>query len=145
MRHAIVIVLTLLLGSWALPARADVFVIVNASNPVQALTQKDVLNLFMGRVNAFTEVDLATPLDLPRDHAVRDHFYHLLTGMTPAQVNSYWSRLMFTGQTLPPQPLPSEAAVLDLVRRNARAIGYLGHEPAADTGVRVVVTLRALP
>lgn len=144
MRHAIVIVLTMLLGPWALPARADVYVVVNPRNPVQAMTQKEVLNLFMGRVNAFTEVDLAMPLDLPRDHAVRDHFYHLLTGMTPAQVNSYWSRLMFTGRTLPPKMVASEAALVEAVRRNPGAIGYLSQEPA-DPGVRVVLVLKDTP
>lgn len=144
MRHATVIVLALLLAQWGPPARADVYVVVNANNPVHAMTQKEVLNLFMGRINAFTEVDLAMPLDLPRDHAMRDHFYHLLTGMTPAQVNSYWSRLMFTGRTLPPKMVPSEAALVEAVRRNPGAIGYLSRGPA-DPGVRVVLVLRDTP
>ena len=144
MRHAIVMLLALLLAEWAPPARADVYVVVNANNPVPAMTRKDALNLFMGRINAFTEVDLAMPLDLPRDDAVRDHFYLLLTGMRPAQVNSYWSRLMFTGRTLPPKVVASEAALVEAVRRNPGAIGYLSQEPS-DRGVRVVLVLKDAP
>jgi hypothetical protein len=48
---------------------------------------------------------------------------------------------MFSGQTMPPQPLPSEATVLDVVKRNPSAIGYLGQEPG-DAGVRVVLVLK---
>ena len=82
--------------------------------------------------------------ELPRDNVARAAFYLQLTGMAPAQINSYWSRLMFTGQTLPPQPLPSEAAVIDMVRRNPSAMGYVSSEPT-DRGVRVVLTLRTTP
>ena len=144
MRHAIVTLLALLLAQWGPPARADIYVVVNTNNPVQAMTRKDALNLFMGRISAFTEVDLATPLDLPRDDAVRDHFYHLLTGMSPAQVNSYWSRLMFTGRTQPPKVVASEAALVEAVRRNPAVIGYLSQEPS-DRGVRVVLVLKESP
>lgn len=144
MRHATVIVLALLLAQWGPPARADVYVVVNANNPVQAMTRKEALNLFMGRISAFTEVDLAMPLDLPRDHAVRDDFYHLLTGMTPPQVNSYWSRLMFAGRTQPPKVVVGEAALVEAVRRNPAAIGYLSQEPT-DREVRVVLVLKEAP
>lgn len=133
--------LVLVLAAAAAPAaRADTYVIVHAANPTKALVQKEVTDLYMGRARAFPNGDFALVFDLPRDHAVRDAYYQQLVGMTPAQVNSYWSRLMFTGQTMPPQPLPNEAAVIDMVRRNPSAIGYVGHEPA-DHGVRVVLTL----
>jgi hypothetical protein len=61
--------------------------------------------------------------------------------MTQAQLNSYWSRLMFTGQVMPPQTIGSEAAMLEMVRRNPGAIGYVGQEPQ-DKGVRVVLTIK---
>lgn len=142
-------VLFTLLAAWAAllspGVRADVYVVVHAANRVKTLTSKQAVDIYMGRARSFPNGESALPVDLPRDDAVRTSFYQLLVGMSPAQVNSYWSRLMFTGQTLPPQQLPSEAAVLDMVRRNPSAIGYLSQEPAADSGVRVVIALRALP
>ena len=144
MRHAIVAMLAAALGLCTGAARADIYVVVNAGNPVQALTRKEALNLFMGRTRAFAQADFAAPFDLPRDHAVRDQFYQLLTGMGPAQVNSYWARLMFTGQTLPPQTVADEAVLAETVRRNPAAIGYLSQEPA-DKGLRVVLVLTSAP
>lgn len=144
MRHAIAAMLAAALAFCTGAVRADIYVVVNATNPVQAMTRKDALNLFMGRTRAFTTADFAAPFDLPRDHAVRDQFYQLLTGMGPAQVNSYWARLTFTGQTLPPRAVVDEAALAETVRRNPAAIGYLSQEPA-DKGLRVVLVLRGTP
>jgi hypothetical protein len=136
-------VFALSLSSLALPARADVFVVVPTASSVHAMSQKELVDLYMGRSRAFPDGTFALPFDLPRDHPGRAAFYQALTGMELAQINSYWSRLMFSGQTLPPQPLPGEAAMADLVRRNPSAVGYVLQEPAADKGLRVVLVLKA--
>ncbi len=135
--------LTLCLSAAALPARADVFVVVPIASTVKAMTQKELLDLYMGRSRAFPDGTFALPFDLPRDDPGRAAFYRALTGMELAQINSYWSRLMFSGQTLPPQPLPTEAAMVELVKRNPSAVGYVLQEPAADKGLRVVLVLKS--
>lgn len=126
--------------AWAV-ARADIYVIVNTNNAMRPLTNKEAIDLFMGRTRTFPNGDYVLACDLPRDHASRVTFYQSLTGMTQAQLNSYWSRLMFTGQVMPPQTIGSEAAMLEMVRRNPGAIGYVGQEPQ-DKGVRVVLTIK---
>jgi hypothetical protein len=135
--------LALCLSAAALPARADVFVIVPTASSVKAMSQKELVDLYMGRSRAFPDGTFALPFDLPRDDPGRAAFYRALTGMDLAQINSYWSRLMFSGQTLPPQPLPTEAAMVDLVKRNPSAVGYVLQEPAADKGLRVVLVLKS--
>lgn len=125
----------------AAPARADLYVVVHVDNPSRAMTQKEVLDLYMGRSRVFAHGDVALPFDLPRDSAGRERFYLALAGMGLSQVNSYWSRLMFTGQSMPPLPMPGEAEMLAIVRRNPNAIGYVANEPN-DRGVRTVLVLR---
>lgn len=132
-----------LLGAATTAARADVYVVVPAASSVQKMSQKELVDLYMGRSRAFPDGTFALPFDLPRDDPGRATFYKALTGMDLAQINSYWSRLMFSGQTLPPQPLPGEAAMTDLVRRNPSAVGYVLQEPAPDKGLRVVLVLKA--
>jgi hypothetical protein len=141
-RHLGVLMLAGALGAACKAARADVYVVVPAASSVKAMSPKEVTDLYMGRTRAFPDGSFALPFDLPRDAAARGAFYLTLTGLGPAQVNSYWSRLMFSGQTMPPQPLPSEAAMADLVRRNPSAVGYLSQEPPADKGLRVVLVLK---
>ena len=121
-------------------AHADFYVIVPANNAQQTLTQKEAVNLFMGRSRAFSNGDFAQPYDMPRDSAVRADFYRQLTGMSAAQINSYWSRLMFSGQTLPPQPLSSEQAMVESLRANANGLGYLTTRPT-DDDLRTVLVL----
>jgi len=130
--------------AFAMSAKADLYVVVNAANPVKALTQKEVVDIFMGRTRAFAGGDFAQALDLPRDSATRAAFYTALTGMSPAQVNSYWSRLMFSGRTMPPQQLSGEPAMQEQVRRSSNAIGYLSADPA-DKNLHVVLVLKEPP
>lgn len=122
-------------------ARADVYVIAHVDTPQRTMTEKQAIDLFMGRKRAYDNGDVAFVFDLPREHAVRLAFYRSLTGMTPAQINSYWSRLMFTGQTMPPQALLDERAMTDMVKRNPSALGYVGTEPT-DKNVRVMFVLK---
>lgn len=136
--HRLLLPLALL---FALPAQADFYVVVNAANPQRALTQKEAVDLFMGRSRAFAGGDIALIFDLPRDNARRAAFYQALTGMGVAQVNSYWSRLMFSGQSVPPQALPDEAAMVSMVRRNPSALGWLSREPV-EPGLRTVLVIK---
>jgi len=140
--HKLLSTLALGLSACFVPAaRADIYVVVNTANAQHALSQKEAVDLFMGRTRNFVNGDFALLFDLPRDSPVRASFYRVLTGMSPAQVNSYWARLMFAGQTMPPQALPNEAAMLDIVKRNPSAVGYLGQEPT-DKGLRTVLILK---
>ena len=122
-------------------AQADFYLVVQAANPQPALTQREAVNLFMGRTRAFQNGDIAQVYDLPRDSAARAEFYQRLTGMGPAQVNSYWARLMFSGQTMPPQSVPDEAAMIDTVKRSPGAIGWVRKEPA-DKQLRVLLVIK---
>ena len=128
----------LCLCAW--PAHADFYLVVQVNNPQHTLSQKEAVDLFMGRNRAFANGDFALVFDLPRDNPQRAAFYQALTGMNPAQVNSYWSRLMFSGQSMPPQPLPDETARADIVKRNPSA---LGKEPV-DRQLRVLLVLKEL-
>ncbi|MEO8525795.1 MAG: hypothetical protein ABI460_13815 [Caldimonas sp.] len=122
-------------------ARADFYLVVQAANPQLALTQKEAVDLFMGRNRAFANGDFAIVFDLPRDSPQRAEFYLALTGMSPAQVNSYWARLMFSGQSMPPQALPDETAMAAIIRRNPSALGWLSREPA-DKQLRTILVLK---
>jgi hypothetical protein len=122
-------------------ARADFYIVVQAGNPQLALSRKEAVDLFMGRSRAFSNGDFALMLDLPRDHPRRAAFYQALTGLTAAEVNSYWSRLMFSGQNMPPQPLPDEATIVEIVKRNQNAIAWLSKEPN-DKQLRTLLVLR---
>lgn len=131
---------------WSLAASvraADIYVVVAADNTHwQGVSQKDVVALYMGRSRTLPTGDAVTVFDLPNDSPVREVFYSALTGMTPAQVNSYWSRLIFTGRTLPPPSVANEQAMVDKLRRTPNAVGYLSRTPS-DPALRTLLVLRS--
>lgn len=127
----------------ALPAaaRADLYLIVSSTSTVKSLQPREAVDLYMGRARALPGGEFATPLDLPRDSAGRAAFYQALTGQGLAQINSYWSRLLFSGQVSPPRVVAGDAEMIESVKASPRAVGYLRQEPQ-DPGVRTVLVVK---
>lgn len=143
MRITLSILLALLAATAAPHARADYFIVVNEKNPVQQLSHKEALHLFMGRSRQFPGGGAAVAYDMP-DMPQREGFYRALGGMSLSQVTSYWARLMFSGRSLPPQRLEHAAAMAEQVGRDPLAIGWLP-EPPKQKGVRTVLVLKSEP
>lgn len=139
--HRILIVTLLLAGAPA--ARADYYIVVSEQNPVTRLSQTEVLHLFMGRSRAFPGGHAAVTYDIDAG-TQREGFYRALSGMSQAQVNSYWARLMFSGRSLPPLRLQHEADMVQKIRNDPKAIGWLFSDPV-QKGLRTVLVLRAAP
>lgn len=119
---------------------AELYVIVNMSNPLAKLDKKELIALYTGRSRIFPGAGPAEVFDQPRDSALREAFYLSLTGMDLAQIDSYWARLLFTGRVVPPKMLGGDSALLAEVKRNPRAIAYLS-SPPAEGQAKLVMTL----
>jgi ABC-type phosphate transport system substrate-binding protein len=143
-RIRLLLLLLVLAGSGAgqLAGAAELYVIVHASNTTQKLEKRDVVALFTGRLRNFPGGGAVQPYDHPAASKTRADFYRALTGMDLARINSYWARLLFTGQVQPPKALADDAAVLAMVRSNPQAIGYVATRPNHNA-VRVVFALVA--
>ncbi|HRD86470.1 MAG TPA: hypothetical protein PLF63_15025 [Rubrivivax sp.] len=126
--------------SWSGAAEV-LHVVVHAGNPLTVLTQRELVALYTGRTRAFPGGGPARVLDHPRDSPERQAFYLSLTGMDLPRINSYWSRLHFTGQVQPPRTVAGDAAMRAELLHDPTAIGYLTQAPA-DSGLRVVHQLR---
>ncbi|WP_348693269.1 phosphate ABC transporter substrate-binding protein [Duganella fentianensis] len=124
----------------ALPARADIIVIVSAKNPVRSLSNEQAVDLFLGKNNDFPNGAKAVPLDQSEGAGIRDSFYRKTTGKGPAQMNAHWARMLFTGRAQPPVAVGDSEAVKKLVAADASLIGYIDRE-ALDSSVRAVLSI----
>ena len=122
------------------PSTASIYLVVSAISPLKTVTQKEVIALYTGRSRSLNGSDSATPLDQRRDSDARAEFYQTLTGKDIASINSYWARLHFTGQVQPPQTVADDAAMVQRLRADPSAIGYLTRDPQ-DASLRVVLRL----
>lgn len=119
----------------------DIAVIVNMGNTAKQMSTDQVADLYLGRTRVFANKTYALVFDQPRNSPLREAFFTRLIGMSPAQINSYWARLMFAGQTQPPQVLSDDKQMLEVVRTNPGAVGYID-SVNVDNSVRVVLLIK---
>ena len=136
----LLLILTALMFSGVI--RAEILVIVNASNPVTTLEHKQIVDLFMGRVSAFPDKQPAQPLDLKTGTPSRAVFYKSLTGKSEAQVDAYWATLIFAGRMSPPEQFSDDKALIHKVAQEPNAIAYVTRQPLPKS-VKVVMELPA--
>ncbi|WP_235956077.1 hypothetical protein [Grimontia sedimenti] len=137
MKKFVLALLTLTWLAWSPGARAELVVVVNAENPLSALSSRQLVDLYMGRYNSYPNGESADTTDLPERSQERELFYRMLVGKSAAQVNAYWARLLFTGKSEPPQTVGSSDDVIALVRDNKNAIAYINEADLVD-GLKVV-------
>ncbi|NRB39232.1 MAG: substrate-binding domain-containing protein [Pseudomonadales bacterium] len=121
-------------------ANAGVVVIVSASNSNAELDEKQVYNIYMGKAKSFPDGEKALPVDQKKGSADRDAFRETILQKSSSQLNTYWSRLIFTGKGTPPQESGSGATVKTLIANNPNLIGYI-NSADVDSSVKVLLEL----
>jgi ABC-type phosphate transport system substrate-binding protein len=122
----------------ALAFAGDLVVVVNAASSVERMKQEEVINLFMGRTRKLPSGITALPIDQGGpQQKIRAAFYRTLVGKELPEINAYWARLLFSGQANPPRQAESEEEVLEILRNNKGAIGYVSRS-RVDKRLRIV-------
>ncbi len=107
------------------PPVSPYVVIVHPSNPVTALSRREVANLFMKRALVWADGAAVHPFDLPVSSPARASFSLSVIGREPDSVVSYWYQQVYSGRNVPPPQLQNDAAVVGAVRADPAAIGYV--------------------
>lgn len=122
------------------PAQADIVVVARSENGFGALNKSEVVNIFLGRYRQLAGGQIAEPVDLPMQSAERNIFYERLLGKTPAEINAYWARLLFTGRVSPPRQVDSSEQLIEILLNSPRTIGYLDRNKV-DRRLQIVFEL----
>jgi ABC-type phosphate transport system substrate-binding protein len=117
----------------ALPAMAEVVVVVNPKAAESSMTKDQVAQFFLGKSTAMS------PVDQPESAPIRAEFYKKVTDKEASQVKALWSKLVFTGKATMPKEAPDSAAVKKMVASDPKAIGYI-EKSAVDASVKVIYT-----
>jgi ABC-type phosphate transport system substrate-binding protein len=120
---------------------AQLVVIVSANSPVTALSENEVADIYLGRNGRLPSGAEVQPIDLADDAANRASFYRIVCGKSPAQLRSYWSKLIFTGEGQPPREVADAEAMKKLVASGTNVIGYID-KAQLDASVKAVLALR---
>lgn len=113
-------------------------VVVNKANPVSSLTRAQLSAIFMRRVRSWPDGIEIRPVDHRVDARVRERFSRAVHGKSVAYVIRYWQRLIFAGRGIPPPEVPSAAAVMEAVRVQRGAIGYVDAATPVAADLKVI-------
>ncbi len=119
-------------------AQAEIAVIVNNSVSVQSISADVAANIFLGKVNELPGGIRMVPIDQEDGQKAHAEFYNKVVKKDAAQLNAYWSRLIFTGKGEPPKKMADNADVLALVAANPNIIGYVDAS-AVTSSVKVLL------
>jgi hypothetical protein len=135
---ALPLTLFLLLLGLGCHAVAEPVVVVSASSATQQLSHDQVINIFLGRYRSLPSGGAAVPIDQPDSAALKAEFYRKLVNKEPNEINAYWSRLIFSGKTVPPLQTTSSSDVVALLINNPGAIAYM-ERGLVDKRFRIVM------
>lgn len=122
--------------------RPSLVIIVHPASGVDTLTTVDAVNIFMGRYRKLPSGIVAFPIDVGDRGSEREHFYARLIDKDLAEVDAYWARLVFSGQTSPPLQVPDGRTAVQLVAGNRAAIAYVD---STQVNERVKVVMEVAP
>lgn len=129
----LLLLLACALAGAAAHAADRLVVITHPASQVESMSRAQLVNVFMGRYKKLPSGVRAVVLD---NVARKEQFYARLLNKTLAEINAYWARLTFSGQTDPPRLL-DEAQVIEIVASTPGAVGYVDKQ-LVDDRVRVV-------
>jgi ABC-type phosphate transport system substrate-binding protein len=113
-------------------------VIVNAANPVSALSAQDLSKVYMKKSLRWPSGEEILPVDLKDPSATRESFSRQIHDKSTAAVKAYWQKMIFSGRDVPPPEKASNAEVVAFVRANRGAVGYVATDASLGDGVKVI-------
>ena len=132
--------LLLSLASLALPLSTHAAVVLVGHPGIGGtITTAQASDLYLGKSNKLPNGNMAAVYELENGNPLRVEFHNKVTGKSEAQLQSYWSRLVFTGKANPPPQLANPALLKSTIASTPNAIGYLDE---ADVDASVIVLLK---
>jgi ABC-type phosphate transport system substrate-binding protein len=139
MRHAFIAALCLFL-LFAVPRSqaAGVKIVVHTTNALSSISKTKVADLFLERVTRWENGRAVTAVDQSEKSAARVAFSKDLLGKEVVWVKSYWQKMIFSGRATPPAELSSDTQVLEFIRTNPDAIGYVSDSATIPAGLKAL-------
>ena len=104
---------------------ADFKIIVNSSNPIDSVSSEKLADIFLKKQTRWDSGHSISPVDQSERSPVRDQFTRGGLHREVAWIEGYWQKMIFSGRATPPAMLNTDAEVIEFVRNNPDAIGYV--------------------
>lgn len=127
---AVLFSLLLFLGASGRAASADVILVTAAKNPIDELDEREVQNLYKGRLTSVKGKPLK-PLNAAPGSIERKEFLNQMMKLNELDYTGYWHVRRYSGQGTPPLEVASQDELFELLKKQPEGIGYLWVPPGA--------------
>lgn len=138
-RYGLLFLVLLLAGFAQVAETADFKVVINASNPTDSVTKKELSGLFLKKDLTWPDGQAVSAVDLKPDSPIRVEFTSAIHGKKVSAIKSYWQRQIFQGKAVPPMERSTEAEVLAFVAKKPGAVGYVSSAAALSSNIKELV------
>jgi ABC-type phosphate transport system substrate-binding protein len=139
MRTRAIAAALLLAVAGSAPAEEGFKVLVHRTNPTTSVTRAQLGQMFLKKVTRWPSGAVVTPVE-PADEALKARFYARVTGKSAGALKAYWKQLIFSGRDVPPLERQGDKAVVEFVRGNTGAIGFVA--AGTPTGDAKVISVK---
>jgi len=115
----------------------DYKVIVNNENNIDNLSKNKLDNIFMKKTTQWSDGSKIYPVNLDPKSSTRESFSKSVHKKDIDAVQAYWRKQIFSGSSIPPVEKMNDNQVIDYVKNNPGAIGYVSSRTDVS-GVKVL-------
>ena len=132
--------LVVLLGLLCLAglSRAELAIIAHPDNREPGLSLKQVKRIYLAKSRRFPQGGVVRRGDQSPGQPAREEFRQKVLKLRQKQLDTYWSRLTFTGRGTRPEVVGDDEDMIEWVSRHSDGLGYID---AARVDERVKVLL----
>ena len=112
-------------------------IIVNNINTIESLTKLQITKLFLKEIIEWEDGSTVKPVDQVGESDVRKEFSKEILGKKVESVIHYWHRKIFAGKGVPPPEKKTDIDVIEYVKENPGAIGYVANNTNIE-GVKAI-------
>ena len=112
-------------------ALANAVPIVNADHSVDAIAEKQLKKMLLGKTKSWDD-GTSVIIVLLEGGKTHDKFVKKYAGKTSKQFQNFWRKMVFSGKGKMPQSFATEEELVAFVAGNPGAVGYITKGAASD-------------
>lgn len=122
-------------------AAAEIYVIANTAIPVNALSETELRDIYIGKRTIWNGNLKIVPIIAP-SLSLHDEFVLKYTRKSNTQFKSWWLKLVFSGEGVFPKTVLSENEMVEKVGDTEGAIGYTSSAITTDRVKTIVIYVK---
>jgi len=117
----------------------EILIIVNNNGPLVNISDEDIKKVYKGEKRFEAGVKII-PVEL---EGIKDQFLTSFIGTTSKDYRVHWTKKVFQDGIQPPATMPSIDDVVELVKMENGAIGYVGRKGFKDeSNIKIIKTIK---